>query len=147
MHGLRFAVADLAGDMLGQAHGTTIYLDVDAAGYGWFVEPSLVAGAESMTGLVDALAVVIHEMGHVLGLSHAELDGATAAVLEPAITGKTAVEAVESRSAPVGAVPEATGRASAAAHSAGAVVRARHSRCCRRRPSAARDGSVWEPAA
>ncbi len=119
---LRFAVADLAGGMLGQAHGTTIYLDVDAAGYGWFVEPGLVAGAESMTGLVDALAVVIHEMGHVLGLTHAELAEASAAILEPAITGEAAVGTAESRSAPVGAAHEVTGRASATANPRTAAV-------------------------
>src|SRR5262249_32768616 len=36
--GLRFAVADLSGDLLGQAHQGTVYIDADAAGHGWFVD-------------------------------------------------------------------------------------------------------------
>ena len=33
-------IADLPGAMLGRALGTTITLDHNAAGYGWFVDPT-----------------------------------------------------------------------------------------------------------
>ena len=33
-------VADLSGGLLGEAIGTTILIDSNAAGYGWFVDPT-----------------------------------------------------------------------------------------------------------
>ena len=69
--------ADLDGDYLGLTTGSTIVLDVNAAGYGWYIDhtplddsefkgltPRAVAAAERM----DLLTAVMHEMGHVLGL-------------------------------------------------------------------------------
>lgn len=75
-------IADLPGARLGEAWGTTITLDVDAAGYGWFVDATPSASEEfdrqvSQGLLADAsgpaaermdlLTVVMHELGHVLG--------------------------------------------------------------------------------
>jgi hypothetical protein len=60
--GVRVAVADLSGTQLGQAVGTTIYIDIDAAGLGW--------GA----GGVDLFEVIEHELGHVLGYAHSDGD-------------------------------------------------------------------------
>lgn len=52
-----------------------ITLDATAAGYGWFVDFSPQDDAEFTTpgdqgeqGRMDRLTVVLHEMGHVLGL-------------------------------------------------------------------------------
>ena len=53
---VRFGVADLAGLTLGQAHGSTVVVDADAAGYGWSGDA--------------LLTTVLHEVGHVLGRSH-----------------------------------------------------------------------------
>ena len=36
----RVQVADLPGGLLGEAVGKTILIDRDAAGYGWFVDPT-----------------------------------------------------------------------------------------------------------
>ena len=80
-------IADLPGARLGEASGTTITLDVDAAGYGWFVDATPEANEEfepqAPGGLLadasgpaaermDLLTAVMHELGHVLG--HGDLD-------------------------------------------------------------------------
>jgi len=80
--------ADLPGEALGQRLGNTITLDVDAAGHGWFVDETpwdnseyvatsnlnaWVAKSDSdAAGKMDLLSVLLHEYGHVLGLTHSE---------------------------------------------------------------------------
>ncbi|HEY1380413.1 MAG TPA: hypothetical protein VGF55_26665, partial [Gemmataceae bacterium] len=68
------AVADLPGLMIGQTVGTSIVIDPTAAGYGWYVDPTplddseFAAGDPSpAAGRMDALTVVMHELGHLLG--------------------------------------------------------------------------------
>lgn len=39
-------IADLEGLRLGQVAGTTVWIDVDAAGRGWFVDPTPGRGEE-----------------------------------------------------------------------------------------------------
>ena len=71
-----FQIADLSGLVLGQASANTVLIDVDAAGYGWFidttphddVEFSGAKGSGEVAGHMDLLTVVMHELGHVLGL-------------------------------------------------------------------------------
>jgi len=77
-----FVVEALDGGLLGQAAGTTITLDTDAAGYGWFVDDTpednhefqpeasgqFAANAgEGAESRLDLLTVMMHEIGHVLG--------------------------------------------------------------------------------
>jgi hypothetical protein len=72
--------------LLAVTEGSTIYLDVNAAGFGWFVDatPSdsrefheangtLAAfrGSEAF-GRMDLLTVLTHELGHVLGMAHTD---------------------------------------------------------------------------
>jgi hypothetical protein len=71
-------IADLPDGYLGAAplYGNTIYVDVTAAGYGWYVDPTpfddsefgLAAVDSPAAGRMDLLTVVMHELGHVLGL-------------------------------------------------------------------------------
>jgi hypothetical protein len=70
----QFVIADLPDAALGQAAGTTITVDTDAAGYGWFVSQGLKAESGEpetiATDRMDLLTVVMHEIGHVLGYDH-----------------------------------------------------------------------------
>ena len=80
-----FQIVDISGGYLGQAKlgGNSITLDDDAAGYGWYVDPTPWNDAEFPTaasgtrlyttpdlapaGRMDLLTTVMHELGHVLG--------------------------------------------------------------------------------
>jgi hypothetical protein len=74
---VRVQVMDLPGNTLGMASSKVVYLDVDAAGYGWFLDPTPWEDSEfaqghasgAAKGKVDLLSVLAHELGHVAGLN------------------------------------------------------------------------------
>jgi VCBS repeat-containing protein len=86
MHATVFSVEDLAGTTVGEQSPGLITIDVDAAGHGWFVDPTPndnsefthaqnAAGTDLLTDLsnaaaghLDLLTTVTHELGHVIGL-------------------------------------------------------------------------------
>jgi hypothetical protein len=57
-----FIIVDLHTVLLGVAYETTIWIDQDAAGHGWYL-----GGASRAFDGVDLLTVVTHELGHLLG--------------------------------------------------------------------------------
>ena len=90
-------IIDLPGNLLGRATTSTIQIDVDAAGYGWFVDETpadnwefnydkntrqFIADTHSpAAGHFDLLTVVMHELGHVLGHEHSDSDALMSAEL------------------------------------------------------------------
>ena len=84
------SIGNLPGSQLGATLQTAIVIDASAAGYGWFVdvtpqrnEEFVDPGDESLSALassaalgrMDLLTVVLHELGHVLGLDDGHSGG------------------------------------------------------------------------
>jgi hypothetical protein len=88
LSGVNVRIANLPGSRLGEASGNTIYIDGNAAGYGWFVDttptldeeftslpsdPPLRAVDPRAVDRIDLLSVVEHELGHIIGLKDADV--------------------------------------------------------------------------
>jgi len=88
MQGVTYRITDLPGNTLGLAggRGETVVIDIDAAGYGWFIDPTpaeheefdfnvttnqFEADSGPAADRIDLLTVVLHELGHVAGLDDA----------------------------------------------------------------------------
>src|SRR5205823_3231537 len=91
---IRYQVADLPGHDVGMALPGVIVLDRTADRYGWSLAAS---GPEA--NRVDLLTVVLHEMGHELGLDHDHGDRLMADRLAPGTRHLPDVQEV--RSAPL----------------------------------------------
>jgi hypothetical protein len=98
------SIADLGGAALGMAYPGrhAITLDDDAAGWGWFVDPTpyddnefVLPGDQGEQDRMDLLSVVMHELGHLLGYEHDD-EGVMAEALEagtrPTVGHESAVD-------------------------------------------------------
>ena len=88
LDGASFGIADLGGAELGFSEGSTVLIDADAAGWGWFVDVSPASSSEFRVrldsnilgaapgseayGYIDLVTVVEHEIGHLLGFGHVD---------------------------------------------------------------------------
>jgi uncharacterized delta-60 repeat protein len=79
LQALDIRIADLGGTTLGLATGNTIWLDDNAAGWGWFIDPTPADDSEFTTPgdqggqhRIDLLTVLEHEIGHLLGYDHSD---------------------------------------------------------------------------
>jgi hypothetical protein len=90
INGIHIAVGNLDDGVLAGTFGSTIVIDDDAAGWGWFVDSTpqdnsefgivhsateLVAAGGDAGQHIDLLTAVMHEIGHVIGLEHADAPG------------------------------------------------------------------------
>ncbi len=80
---LTIQVADLEGDILAEALPGSIVLDINAAGMGWFIDPTPAMDEEFATGnaidpnavgRIDLLTVILHELGHHFGGQDLDLE-------------------------------------------------------------------------
>jgi hypothetical protein len=80
----RVVIADLPGDLLGVSILDKIMIDRDAAGWGWFIDPTPDQSEEFVSNKgttdasrsrVDLLSVVLHELGHAFGWSDQANEG------------------------------------------------------------------------
>jgi hypothetical protein len=83
LQGLQLVVASLPPGMLGEYTPGTIYVDATADGYGWNLNPT----ASPTSSQVDLLTVVMHEMGHALGLPDIATPGSTDLMAEALAPG------------------------------------------------------------
>ena len=100
---VRVVLGDPPGTVLARTQGTTITIDRDAAGHGWFVDPTPRSdrefrrpGDQGEQNRMDLLTTVLHEVGHVLG----HLPEATGVMADELTTGERLGPAPAAKDAP-----------------------------------------------
>jgi len=65
-------IVDLPDAALGSTDGDSILIDMDAAGYGWYVDST--PSSDIPAGPMDLVTVLAHEFGHRIGLTHEDAE-------------------------------------------------------------------------
>lgn len=84
---LQFVIDDLPDGVLGAHDGNTIYIDHNAANYGWFVDATPLDASEFVNPIaqIDLLTVIMHEMGHVLDFQDVEYNPNAVTIMSDAL--------------------------------------------------------------
>jgi large repetitive protein len=101
LNSVSFQIVDFAGAQLGSAGAGVVQIDINGAGWGYFVDDTpyddsefelLLAGggrqaAEGSAAYdrIDLMTVVLHEFGHILGYEHSDEDSLMGPSLDPGI--------------------------------------------------------------
>ncbi|HET6878560.1 MAG TPA: Ig-like domain-containing protein [Pirellulales bacterium] len=111
LNSIDVSIARLGGNVLGLAAGNQIFISDDAHGFGWFVDPtplgdvgfaptlddhvfSAISGSGA-AGKMDLLTVLVHELGHELGLGDILGGGAMNETLAPGQRGTPTAQEVD----------------------------------------------------
>ena len=134
LDGINVQIGSFGGLILGQENDSTITIDTDAAGWGWFVDPtsaqneeyhrmpdgSLRAKAQSDAyGRMDLLTVLGHEIGHALGYTHADAVNGQAELMDAVLAAGVRELPVSKEAGSFGANVESISAMAATAASTG----------------------------
>ncbi len=104
LRSIELVIADIDELVLATAVGSTITVDRNAAGHGWFVDVSAdldeefsptatdavltaIAGTQA-DGKIDLLTALLHEQAHILGVDHSSKD-APESLMSPTLSTST----------------------------------------------------------
>jgi hypothetical protein len=100
----QYEVSALPPGVLGLTSGNRVQISADAAGYGWFVDPTPLQDEEFSGGVAlpgsaadgreDLLTVLLHEMGHLVELGDDSGTDLMARVLAPGVRRTDQIDAV-----------------------------------------------------
>jgi hypothetical protein len=96
LRGVQVQITNLGDNFLGMEQPGAVWIDDDAAGWGWFVDVTpwddsefTTAGDQGEQGRMDLLTTVMHELGHILGLPDLDPDQHAGSLMAATLTTGT----------------------------------------------------------